>query len=268
MSYRQKGKQSYSISRRRQLPSLNTSFRPIWDKGLGEALIQIEKLRNEGWIVDSERGALTQSQADEFVKRVEKSGFETTRIPVARWEEDLAQFVAYKPKQGESIESSIPPEAQPEPKKSREASEVDPIERFQMMFWPRGSPDLPDEGTLMSPGRDMAVVNHNASPTHSLSKLASETISQATVRGLLDYDKLVKALKAKKDKVKFKTGEHFSLDKMKRSVKVLGKGEAYFASTKPLAVKNKRGDVFLIAPLEGVPDNNPGSIDFDELSSL
>ena len=264
MSYRRKAKQSYSAPRRRHLPYLNVSFRSTWDRGLDEALAQIEKLRNEGWNIDYERGALTQSQADAFAGHVEKYGFETARIPVAKWGEDLVQFVAYKPKQQTEPGEVVPPPV-PQPKR-KEPEEFDPVERFQKTFWTRGKPDDPDRGTLMSPDRDMAVVRHDADPTHSLTKMATDVVSKASVREPLDYGKLLKAEKAGRDKVKFGRDGFFSIDKVKRATRIIGRSEAYFDTSAPLAIRSQRGDVVLIAPLTGASDID--SIDIKELNKL
>jgi len=238
---------------------------------LDEAFAQIETLRNEGWSIDDERGALTQSQAEAFAAHVEKHGFETARIPVAKWDEDLVQFVAYKPKLTEPGEEAVapPPVPQPEPKKVRVEKEFDPVERFQKMFWTRGlKPEEPEGGTLMDPGRTMAVVRRDADPAHPTTQLATGTVSKANVHEPLDLGRLLKAEKAGKDKVKFGKDGYFSIDKMKYATRIIGRSEAYFDTVGAgvLAARNQRGDVVLIAPLVGTSDID--SIDIEELNRL
>jgi len=250
MSYRRKGRPLYSsIRRRTHLPALNVTFRSMWDRGLDEALARIEQLRSEGWNIDDERGALTQSQAERFAAHVEKHGFETVRIPVAKWEDDEVQFVAYKPKAGQELPVPTPPT--PEPKAVRVKLEFDPIERFQKMVQ---SDEEPDGGVLMEPGRTMAVIRYDANPTEdsgrSMVNLAKDIVSNAQHREPLNCDKLSKAEKMRKSKVKI--GEsHFDIAKVKRAMRVIGKkSTAYLEKGKGvLAVRNQRGDMVLIAPV-------------------
>jgi hypothetical protein len=270
LSYRRKAKQAYSATRKRQhLPSLNVAFRSTWDRGLDEALPRIEKLRSEGWNIDYERGALTQSQAEVFAAHVEKHGFETTRIPVAKWGEDLVQFVAYKPKQPEPGETVIPPPVpQLEPKKVRVEKEFDPVERFQKTFWRKGiKPDEPVGGTIMSPDRTIALVRYAADPDQQMTKLAADTVSKAATREPLDHGKLLKAEKAGKDKVKFGKESYYSIKRLKNAIKIVGTSEAFHATdVGVLAIRNQRGDVVLIAPI--VETDPSGAIGIEELQKL
>lgn len=246
------------------------SFRSTWDRGLDEAFVQIQKLRNEGWNVDDERGALTQSQAEAFAAHVEKHGFETSRIPVAKWGEDLVQFVAYKPKQASAEEEAVvPPLIQPKPPQPRKVRvEKDPVERFQKTFWRKGiKPDEPAGGTLMSPDRTIALVRYAADPDQQMTKLAADTVSKAAIREPLDPGKLLKAEKAGKDKVKFGKEAYYSIKRLKNAVKIIGTSEAFLAAgVGVLAVRNQGGDVVLIAPIMDTDPSN--AISIEELNRL
>jgi hypothetical protein len=264
--YRRRSRPLYNI---RHLLSLNVNFRASWENGLRKALSRVEELKSQGWNVDTQRGALTEKQADFYVQAAEKMGYETTRVPVAMWVEDKVQFVAYKPKTPVTEEAKIPPphpQSETKPRTLTRKDTLNPLEEFQKMFWKKKQPgpDDVDDGFLMSPDRTMAVIRKDASP-HSvwrnIANLVAETVQNPEVVEELDYNKLVKAEKISKTvnphtrskwtKYVSFNGNVYGIDKIKQALRVLGarkQGKAYVKSGNfPLVVQNPAGDSVLIA---------------------
>jgi hypothetical protein len=251
--YRRRGKPLYSV---RHLSTLNLNFRTSWDTGIDQALTRVEQLKSQGWIVDTERGTLTEKQADSYSQIAEKTGHDTVRILVAKWGEDMIQFVAYKPRLGEDAKPPLIIPPQPRPRQTRITR--DPVMEFQKMFWRKLKQTReaePDGGVLISPDRSMAIVAANANPVHnqSLKDVAKDIMANAEIRQGLDYRSLLNAEKDPKQEyryVKFGANE-FSIRKIKEAMRVLGKkGSSANHSSKQgvLAVSNPNGDIVLIAP--------------------
>jgi len=247
------------------LPSQNLAFRSSWDAGLDQALARIEQLKNEGWNVDVERGTLTESQTERFIRHAETHGFETQRIPVAEWAGSPVQFVAYKPKQvGE--ETTIPP-AQPEPKvkRTREITPEEMLEKFQREF---PTSDQPDNGCVMSADRTAAFAAHNANPQGSgmqFPKIADDLEKNASASGIVkeadvrETFQRVKLAEFDKKKVVAIGNGGYSIQFVRKALKVFGKGKVKFYvkdANSPLAIKNQRGDRIIIAPKIGPHDPN------------
>lgn len=81
------------------LPKANVEFRVEFEKGLADAWVKIDDLRRQGWEVD-DKASLMVNQADRLAENLERKGFETMRLPIAKWLGEEMQFVAYKSRSG------------------------------------------------------------------------------------------------------------------------------------------------------------------------
>jgi hypothetical protein len=245
MSYKKKRSPIYSVQR---LPALNQNFRTVWQQGVDKAMLKVEELKNQGWNVDVERGALTAKQADFFVKVAEKMGHQTLRVPIADWDDKLVQFVAYKPKLGKADLPAAEPASKPKPKK-------DPVKEFQILFWGEKQPDEPDNGFLMAPDHTMALITTDANPSdpqhQKLVNFRNEVMSKAETNINLHYKDLLKAERKPNHYVYIKFGDfEFTIEKMKKAMRTLGKKGCrthHYSKQGILAVSNPEKDVVIIA---------------------
>jgi hypothetical protein len=111
MAYRDNCRKSFTSKKQAKLlPKANIEFRAEWDKGYANAWAKINDLRRQGWEVD-DKGALTEGQADRLAERLGSEGFETMRLPIAKWLGEEQQFVAYKPRLGTKHKKQTKPPA-------------------------------------------------------------------------------------------------------------------------------------------------------------
>ena len=249
MSYKKKRRTIYSVQR---LPALNQHFRTAWQQGVDQAMLKVEELKNQGWNVDVERGALTAKQADFFIKIAEKMGHQIVRVPIADWDDKLIQFIAYKPKPDKPALPTAKPAPKPKPQKPKK----DPVKEFQTLFWGKKQPDEPDKGFLMTPDHTMAILTANANPSdpqhQKLVNFRNEVLANAETNIKLNYKDLLKAERKPNNYVYIKFGDYeFTIQKMKRAMRAFGKKGCrahQYSKQGLLAISNPDKDVVIITP--------------------
>jgi hypothetical protein len=249
MSYRSRRKLTY-LRNVKHLPAANYSFRSAWDSGVEAALLRVEELGAQGWTVDVERGTMTGGQADRFASHMEDHGYEVTRVPVADWEGEPIQFVAYKPRpEAENVIPPPPTHVEPEPQKKA----FTPMEAFQKTFWRNTQPREPDGGVLLNPKHTTVIVLRGANPSepgnHHFVDLVRDVVAEAEVRGFLDYHKLT--LVERSGKVRVRVGEHaFDIENLKKTLRIVGtRSEMHQSAKRGVAVfRNMDGDAIALAP--------------------
>ena len=250
--YRRRGRREYDVRR------MHVQFRSVWEQGLSRASQIINNLKSKGWNVDGD--FYFQGQAEREAEALRRVGYTVQKQPVAKWGDEEIYILAYKeePKAAKAEEASPPPQPQPPKPKAKKRKQRDPVEEFKKMFWKKKQPDASyvDDGVVIDPTYTMAVVRKDANPTsHSrLAELVKEITQNPNDVETLDYSKLVKAEKI--GKMTRKPVKHvsfnvhcFSIDKIKRAMRVLGtkKAKAYLRYGKPLVIQGKHGHVVLVA---------------------
>jgi hypothetical protein len=132
----------------------------MWTNGFQGAIQKADALAKQGWVVDTDRGALTTKQAEAMAKEAEKKGFETQLLPIAQLDGGVAQFVATKPKLVDPASSS------PTAATSAGSLTADQIEgNFLREFWsPAEQPTEMDNGYTLNPATTMGFARRDADP--------------------------------------------------------------------------------------------------------
>jgi len=252
------------------LPSLNYAFRSAWDSSVDKALARIEELKVQGWTVNVERGALMKKQADLLANTAERMGCEVERIPVAEWGDDMAQFVAYKPKEP-SAEAPViiltPQEKKPSRVRTAPTVLTTPEQvmstYIKEFFKPiRGVKQEPDpsevqSGCILDPRRAVGLIRRDAQSTPgSLTEKARRSIPNSRFEEIDNTTKAQEALRWAKKLSPPKTrvdiaGNIVDIDNLVKALKVLGKGKvrAHAEKDGPVYVVNGQGDIVAIAPV-------------------
>ena len=274
--YRRRGRREYDVRR------MHVQFRSVWEQGLSRASQIINNLKSKGWNVDGD--FYFQGQAEREAEALRRAGYTVQKQPVAKWGDEEIYILAYKeePKAAEAEkeeEEAPPPPPQPQPPKPK-AKERDPVEEFKKMFWKNQQPDASyvDDGVVIDPTYTMAVIKKDANPTspHSgLVKLVREITQNPNLVETLDYSKFVKAEKI--GKMTRKPVKHvsfnvhcFSIDKIKRAMRVLGtkKAKAYLCYGKPLVIQGRHGHVVLVAEAANKEADEPDVVSIATVQAL
>ncbi|MGA3110488.1 MAG: hypothetical protein ABSE15_00465 [Candidatus Bathyarchaeia archaeon] len=259
-----KGNKSYANRRRM---SVNPS---AFTAGFEGAVKKAEELAAQGWLIDTDQGALDPEQAAKAQKEAQKQGYDTEVIPIVKEGDDvLAQFVAVKPKSAAPMQQTPQPASAGPPVTTNTL--LDPQEAeaaFVKSFYKGKKPtaNQMDNGFVMMPGRVGAFIRRDATPqgqtAQELVKMAEQGF-QDNPWGTVTGEALNALSYAQKDK---KTGLVLGaagseikvpLDKFVQGVNALGgAGRVKMAGQKKdgLAfLQNTEGDRILIAPLVGDP---------------
>jgi hypothetical protein len=260
MSYRKQNNKSYAAKRR--------TFNPTaWTSGFQGALDKAAELARDGWLVETDQGALDPQQAEELSKEAKRRGYDTQVIPIVKDGDDVvAQFVAVKPK------ATPPPvAAQPESKQAsptvnlNTALAPEQVEaNFIKEFYAKGrKPDdtQADNGFIMSPNRTTCLIRRDASPQTKSPLTDSSIDTLKTPWGELDAESvqaLGLAKNTKKQVILGPTGSEvkINIDALLKGVRSLG------GSTKKIKMAaaskdsvfflgNSDGDRICIAPVIG-----------------
>lgn len=281
MSYKRASKSAYAQRRmRKQLPSLNYAFRSAWESNIDRALARIEELKSQGWNVDVERGALTQNQADLLADEAERMGCEVERIPVAEWGEelkDLAQFIAYKHKEGGETPPIIPKiQAQEKPSRTVQSAMTPEqvMNAYVKEFFTKGREPDPNEvktGYLLDPTRCVAMIRRDfsSSTPNTIVDSARKLMSQGSQ--IEEFENTAKIRQSLRNAKKLAhqpkyvtlgslgTGNHVKINYFEKALKVLGKGRIRVYAEKedgPVYVVNSQRDIVAIAPALSIDDTD------------
>ncbi len=249
-------------------------FNPTaWTSGFQGALDKAAELARDGWLVETDQGALDPQQAEELSKEAKRRGYDTQVIPIVKDGDDVvAQFVAVKPK--------APPPAAAQPQStSKQASTpvnlnttIAPEEveaNFIKEFYAKGrKPDdtQSDNGFIMSPTRTTCLIRRDASPQTKSPLTDSSIDTLKTPWGGIDAEAVAAlglAKNTKKQVILGPTGSEVkvNIDVLLKGVRSLGGS----TSTSPgKAIKmaaaskdsvfflgNSEGDRICIAPVIG-----------------
>ena len=185
MSYKAVARQTYGQRKRLRhatiTPSHHVNFKADWEANLEKAIAQAQKFKDQSYLVDEciEKGTFLESQANRVVKRLEKMGYETQLIPVARWSGENVVFIIYKPPK------EATPTATPKPKGPKKTEADKLYERYFKTFWGPGSnpPDLEEfveKGVLLEPGRYVALITPTAPAKDALVKMLRDQQAKGT----------------------------------------------------------------------------------------
>jgi len=278
MSYRKQNNKSYAAKRRMFNPS-------AWTSGFQGAMDKAAELAHDGWIVETDQGALDPKQAEDLSKEAKRRGYDTQVIPIVKDGDDIvAQFVAVKQK------AAAPAAAQPVSKQAsppvnlNTAIAPEEVEaNFIKEFYAKGrQPDgtQADNGFIMAPNRTTCLIRRDASPQTKSPLVDSSIDTLKTPWGGIDAEAVAALGLAKNTKKQVIFGPaggevKANIDVLLKGVRSLG-GSTSTSPGRPIKIAaaskdgviflgNTEGDRVCIAPVIG--PNGPEDIAYNDALS-
>lgn len=237
MAYKRNVKRAYGqrakIRHTALSPVHHLNFRNEWEANFDRAIAEAYALKKQGYLVDEaiERGALTQSQANRLIKRLQELGCESQTIPVATWAGEKVVFIVYKPPK----EPQPSREAEPKPERKSQMPPEKLAERFVNQFFrqeddPKEAWDkLKTDGYMLDPPHYVAFISkHSQSQDPLVTQLKQLTNPIKTFRnGEAIYKALRKGERAGLTTITFGPNNTMSvgIENVRRALKVLSSGE-------------------------------------------
>ena len=249
MTYRkQNSNKSYSAKRRPFNPS-------AWTAGFQGAMDKAAELARDGWIVETDQGALDPEQAEELTKEAKRRNYDVEVIPIVKDGDDvLAQFVAVKQKAATAVAQPVSKQASP-PVNLNTAIAPEEVEaNFIKEFYAKGrQPDgtQADNGFIMAPNRTTCLIRRDASPQTKSPLVDSSIDTLKTPWGGIDAEAVAALGLAKNTKKQVIFGPaggevKANIDVLLKGVRSLG-GSTSTSPGRPIkiAAASKDGVIFL-----------------------